>query len=126
MAWTTTLALSDAAGGDPSIFISGPYSKIRFSHGWGEGAGGARNSPGLPHPGSRWCVVSTPYEMFRAALPTLTPDGEPATIIITRQGQGSEGRVWVTFSGAWVTTAVMNDEAERFEQLVSQARNAHS
>jgi biotin-(acetyl-CoA carboxylase) ligase len=62
--------------------------------------------------------VSTPYEMFRATLPTFTPDGEQATIIITRQGQGSAGRVWITFSGAWVTTAVMSDEqAERLERL---------
>ncbi len=69
--------------------------------------------------------MSTPYEIFRAAIPTVTPDGEPATIIITRQGQGSEGRVWVTFSGAWVTTAVMTDqEAEQFERLVGQARKA--
>jgi biotin-(acetyl-CoA carboxylase) ligase len=69
--------------------------------------------------------VSTPYETFRAALPTSTPDGERATVIITRQGQGSEGRVWITFSGAWVTTAVMTDEdAERLVRLVSDARRA--
>jgi biotin-(acetyl-CoA carboxylase) ligase len=67
--------------------------------------------------------VSTPDEMFRATLPSFTPDGEQATIIVTRQGQGSAGRVWVTFSGAWVTTAVMTDEqAERLERLVSDAR----
>jgi hypothetical protein len=79
----------------------------------------------IPPPVFRWCVVSTPYEMFRATLPTFTPDGERATVIVTRQGQGSEGRVWVTFSGAWVTTAVMTDEeAERFVQLVSDARRA--
>jgi biotin-(acetyl-CoA carboxylase) ligase len=63
--------------------------------------------------------------MFRAALPTSTPEGKPATVIVTRQGQGSEGRVWITFSGAWATTAVMTDEdAERFERLVSAARKA--
>ncbi len=35
-------------------------------------------------------------------------------VIVTRQGQGSDGRVWVTFSGARVTTAVMtNEDTER-------------
>lgn len=63
--------------------------------------------------------------MFRASLSTSTPDGEQATVIVTRQGQDSNGRVWVTFSGAWVTTAVMTDEdAARLEQLVSDARRA--
>jgi hypothetical protein len=77
----------------------------------------------LSHNVSRWHVVSTPDELFRGTLPTVTPDGEPATVIVTRQGHGSEGRVWITFSGAWVTTAVMTDrEAERFEQLVGEAR----
>ena len=71
---------------------------------------------------SRCCVVSTPDESFRATLSTLTPDGEPATLIVTRQGLGSEGRVWITFSGAWITTAVMSDaEAERFIELVAEA-----
>lgn len=70
-------------------------------------------------------MVSTPYETFRATLPAATPDGQRATVIITRQGWGSDGRVWVTFSGGWVTTAVMTDEdAERFMQLVSDAREA--
>jgi hypothetical protein len=69
--------------------------------------------------------VSTPDETFRETLPTCTPDGEPATLIITRQGHGSAGRVWITFSGAWVTTAVLTDqEAEQFIQLVSDARGA--
>jgi drug/metabolite transporter superfamily protein YnfA len=54
--------------------------------------------------------------MFRATLPSFTPDGKQATVIVTRQGQGSAGRVWITFSGAWVTTAVMTDEqAEQLE-----------
>jgi hypothetical protein len=69
----------------------------------------------VPHSLSRWWVVSTPYEMFRATLPSFTPDGKQATVIVTRQGQGSAGRVWITFSGAWVTTAVMTDE--QAEQL---------
>jgi biotin-(acetyl-CoA carboxylase) ligase len=67
--------------------------------------------------------VSTPDEPYRATLPVLTPDGEPASIIVTRQGRGSQARVWVTFSGAWVTTAVMtDDEAEQLVQLVGEAR----
>jgi hypothetical protein len=83
--------------------------------------------PGYRTPISRGCEVSTPDEMFRGALPALTPDGEPATVIVTRQGHGSAGRVWVTFSGAWVTTAVMTDEqAERFEHLVGNARRVRS
>jgi hypothetical protein len=70
------------------------------------------------HRRHRHRVVSTPYEMLRATLPAFTPDGEQATVIITRQGQGSAGRVWITFSGAWVTRAVMTDEqAERLEDL---------
>lgn len=69
--------------------------------------------------------MSTPDELYRATLPTLTPDGEPATLIVTRQGRGSQGRVWITFSGAWVTTAVMTDqEAEQFIELVNEARRA--
>lgn len=69
--------------------------------------------------------MSTPHEIFRAVLPTSTPDGEPATIIVTRQGQGSEGRVWLTFSGGWVTTAVMtNDDTGRLVELLDDARRA--
>jgi hypothetical protein len=69
--------------------------------------------------------VSTPDETFRGTLPTVTPDGERTTVIVTRQGRGAEGRVWVTFAGGWVTTAVMTDgEAERFERLLGEARRA--
>jgi hypothetical protein len=69
--------------------------------------------------------MSTPHETFRATLPTSTPDGDRATVIVTRQGQGSDGRVWVTFSGAWVTTAMMTDtDAECLVQFVSDARKA--
>jgi hypothetical protein len=79
----------------------------------------------VPHTAVRRCGVSTPYETFTAALPTSTPNGERATVIVTRQGQGSDGRVWLTFSGAWVTTAVMTDEdAERLIRLLGDARTA--
>ena len=71
----------------------------------------------------RWYIVSTPDETFRGTLATLTPDGDPASLIVTWQGLGSKGRVWVTFSGAWVTTAVMTDgEAEEFVRPVGEAR----
>lgn len=70
-------------------------------------------------------MVSTPHELFRATLSATTPDGERATMIVTRQGKGSDGRVWVTFAGARVTTAVMTDEdAQRLVRLVSEARMA--
>ncbi len=46
-------------------------------------------------------------------------------LIVTRQGLGSSARVWITFLGARVTTAVMtDDEAERFIRFVSDARRA--
>lgn len=46
-------------------------------------------------------------------------------MIVTRQSQGSDGRAWVTFSGAWVITAVMTDEdAEHLVQFVSDASRA--
>ena len=124
MGWATALALWGVAGGDPAIFVKCPYGKIRFGPGWTRRTAGVFTIR-VPHPVSRWCVVSTPYEMFRGTLLTSTPDGERATVIVTRQGQGSKGRVWVTFSGGWVTTAVMTDEeAERFERLVGEARRA--
>ncbi len=69
--------------------------------------------------------MSTPHETFRGMLATSTPDGERATVIVTRQGQGSDGRVWVTFSGAWVTTAVITDaDAECLVRFVSDATKA--
>lgn len=122
--WTTALAVSGVAKRNLAIFGRCPPEKIGVVPGWTRGPAGV-SSIRLPHPVSGWWVVSTPYEIFRATLPVLTPDGEPATLIVTRQGQGSSGRVWVTFSGAWVTTAVMTDEdAERFAQIVNDARKA--
>jgi hypothetical protein len=119
------LALSGVAGQNPPIFVNFLQDYIQFNPDWTRGPAGSFDIR-VPHPVSRWCVMSTPYEMFRSTLPAFTPDGERATVIVTRRGQGSEGRVWVTFSGAWVTTAVMIDaEAERLEQLVSDARKAH-
>jgi hypothetical protein len=39
-----------------------------------------------------------------------TPSGESATVIITRQGLGSDARVWLTFDGAIKTTTVLTDQ----------------
>jgi hypothetical protein len=52
---------------------------------------------------------STPDETFRATMRSRTPDGEPHTVIVTRQGLGNAGRVWLTFNGAIKTTVVMTD-----------------
>lgn len=65
---------------------------------------------------------STPDEMFRATLRTRTPEGALATVIVTRQGLGRAGRVWLTFDGAIKTTAVMNDpETQQLVDLLGQA-----
>lgn len=118
--WTTALALSGVVERDPPVLVTRP----QCSSGRTRGPAGACTIR-VPHPVSWWCAVSTPDETFRATLPATTPDGERATVIITRQGLGSSGRVWVAFSGARVTTAVMtDDDAERFMQLVNDARKA--
>lgn len=105
---------------DPPVLVSSPHCR----------SGRTRRPAGaitirVPLTVSWWCLVSTSDETFRATMPASTPDGELATVIVTRQGFGSGGQVWVTFSGGWVTTAVMTDEdAERFVQLVNDARTA--
>jgi len=54
-----------------------------------------------------------------------TTDGEPATIIVTRQGLDHAGRVWLTFDGAIKTTLVLTDqEATGLVGLVSDATGA--
>ncbi|MGH4013859.1 MAG: hypothetical protein ACRDSL_07995 [Pseudonocardiaceae bacterium] len=68
---------------------------------------------------------STPDEMFRATLRTRTPEGEFATLIVTRQGLGRAGRTWVTFDGAIKTTAVMADpDTEQLVELLGKAMSA--
>ncbi|MGH3813318.1 MAG: hypothetical protein ACRDUV_12815 [Pseudonocardiaceae bacterium] len=52
-------------------------------------------------------------ETYRATLRTRTPDGEWATLIVTRQGSGTTGRAWLTFHGAIKTTAVLTREEAR-------------
>jgi hypothetical protein len=65
---------------------------------------------------------STPQETFRAVLPGRTPEGELHTLIITRQGVGRDGRVWLTFNGAIKTTVQLTDrEAARLRELIGEA-----
>lgn len=49
-------------------------------------------------------------ETFRATLVGRTPQGEPSTLIVTRQGLGHAGRTWLTFDGAIKTTVVLTDQ----------------
>lgn len=51
----------------------------------------AGRGPQYPDTVSWWCVVNTPYDVFEGTLAPVTPDGERATVIVTRQGQGSGG-----------------------------------
>jgi hypothetical protein len=65
---------------------------------------------------------STPAEVFRAVFPGRTPSGELNTVIVTRQGVGSSGRVWLTFNGALKTTVVMTDqETAQLRELLDKA-----
>ena len=75
----------------------------------------------------RWASMggSTPDETFRATMRGRTPDGEPSTVIVTRQGLGSAGRVWLTFNGAIKTTVVMtNPETVQLSELLNKATAA--
>lgn len=68
---------------------------------------------------------STPDEMFRATLRTRTPEGAFATVIVTRQGLGRAGRVWLTFDGAIKTTAEMPDpETGQLVEILGKATEA--
>ena len=65
---------------------------------------------------------STPDETFRGTMRGSTPDGDYATVIVTRQGLGSAGRVWLTFNGAIKTTVVMTDlETAQLGELLDKA-----
>jgi hypothetical protein len=68
------------------------------------------------------CSGSTREETFRAVMRLRTPEGETATVIVTTQGVGSEARVWLTFSGAIQTTAVMtHGETGTMRELLGKA-----
>jgi hypothetical protein len=65
---------------------------------------------------------STPDETFRGVMHSRTPDGDTATVIVTRQGLGAASRVWLTFSGALKTTVVMtNGETGTLRELLDKA-----
>ena len=67
--------------------------------------------------------MSSPYESYRGVIPSQNPNGDPATVIVTRQGLGQEARVWLTFSAAIKTTAAMTDrEAAQLVDLINEAR----
>lgn len=64
-------------------------------------------------------------ETYRGTLDGRTANGSRATIIVTRQGLGRAGRVWLTFLGAIKTTQVMtDDETDRLVELLQAARSA--
>lgn len=68
---------------------------------------------------------STPDEAFRASLRAHTPSDDLATVIVTRQGLGRAGRVWLTFDGAMKTTAIMTDpETTHLIELLGKAMAA--
>ncbi|MGH3813006.1 MAG: hypothetical protein ACRDUV_11185 [Pseudonocardiaceae bacterium] len=65
---------------------------------------------------------STPDETFRGTMRGRTPDGAFATLIVTRQGFGRDGRTWLTFDGAIKTTVVMtNAETGQLGELLDKA-----
>lgn len=65
---------------------------------------------------------STRDEVFRGTMRGRTPDGAFATLIVTRQGLGRDGRTWLTFDGAIKTTVVMtNAEAGQLGELLDNA-----
>lgn len=62
-------------------------------------------------------------ETYRATLEGRSADGCPATVIVTRQGLGRAGRVWLTFLGALKTTmSLSDDQAARLAELLHAAR----
>lgn len=65
---------------------------------------------------------STPAEVYRAVFPGRTPSGELSTVIVTRQGVGPSGRVWLTFNGALRTTVEMtNPETTQLCAMLHEA-----
>lgn len=87
-------------------------------------AGGRR---GAVYAGCRGCSMSGSMsdETYRGTMQGRTPDGQPATVIVTRQGLGRDGRVWLTFNGAIKTTVVMtNGETGQLSELLDKAVTA--
>lgn len=68
-------------------------------------------------------VTPPSQETYRGTLEGRSADGCSATLIVTRQGLGRAGRVWLTFQGALRTTMSMtDDEAGRLADLLHAAR----
>lgn len=62
-------------------------------------------------------------EHYRAVIELRTPEGETATVIITRRGCGNAGLIWLTFDGAIKTTVAMDDqEAGQVTDAIDTAR----
>jgi hypothetical protein len=62
-------------------------------------------------------------ETYRATLEGRSADGCPATLIVTRQGLGRAGRIWLTFLGALKTTvSLSDDQAAQLAGLLHAAR----
>lgn len=74
-------------------------------------------------PGGRAGMAPPSEETYRGTLQGRSADGRPATVIVTRQGLGRAGRIWLTFLGALKTMMSMsNDEAGRLAELLHAAR----
>jgi hypothetical protein len=66
-------------------------------------------------------------ETFRGTMCGRTPNGQPATVIVTRQGLGRDGRMWLTFNGAIKTIVVMtNLEMVQLCELLNKATAART
>lgn len=67
----------------------------------------------------------TTDETFRAMVRTQMLDGAPTTLIITRQGRGGAGHVWLTDNGRTQTTVVLTrHEAEQLAGMLGDASSA--
>lgn len=71
---------------------------------------------------------STADETFRGTVRDVaTSDCGPATVIVTRQGVGRSGRVWLTTGAAMPSTVILtDDQADKLIALVAAARDARS
>jgi len=56
---------------------------------------------------------STPHESFRAVMVAGTPGGETTEVVVTRQGEGSSARVWLSVHGTRAGTACLDRVAVR-------------
>jgi len=64
-------------------------------------------------------------ETFRAKLVARTADGADNTLIVTRQGRGVAGRVWLTLLLSMRTTIELTDaQADELIALLLRAKDA--